>query len=112
DVRGTFREGGHKRDRGCAATNDHDALVGVVQIIGPFLRMHYHSAKKFDARPFRRVTTFIIVVAGAQVKKVARELDYRLIGACFDLNCPVRVEGRPGGAPYAVAITNCLVNTV
>ena len=61
-----------------SAADHDDALAGVVEIFGPLLWMHYRPAEACDAGPLWCVTTLVIVVAGAEVEKVAGELDHRV----------------------------------
>src|SRR5262245_51217612 len=74
--------------------------------------MQYSPAKKFQARPLRCVSAFVIVVAGAQVEEVACELaqDARL--SCHDLHHPPCIVRRPRRTPHTMVVTNCFVYTV
>jgi len=50
-VFGTFSERRHKRDRSCTTADYYDALVCVVEVTGPLLRVDDRSAILFDSGP-------------------------------------------------------------
>ncbi len=103
----------HRRDerngRG-AATNYHDALASIVEIFGPLLRVDHCSAKSRDTGPLRRVSIFVVVIAGTEVEEVASELDHCFVG--LGLDGPACVVRRPRGTPHAMVVADRLVNVV
>src|SRR5690242_10787551 len=72
-MRGAFGHGGYERDRRRAAADYDDAFACVVEIVWPLLRVHDWATESRAAGPLRHVAAFVIVVAGAEVKEVARE---------------------------------------
>src|ERR1051326_6735686 len=91
-VRSALRKRGNKCDRGGATTDNDDALACVVKIFRPLLRMNERPAEPRDARPVRRVSAFVIVVAGAKKEEVATEC---FLWSTIRLNRPARIIRRP-----------------
>ena len=71
DVLGLAGHRRHQGDRGGAAADDHDALAGVLQVLGPELRVHDLAAEVGDARDGRGVGLGVVVVARAGVEERA-----------------------------------------
>src|SRR5215217_5737203 len=86
DVRRALGHRGDERDRSSAAADNHDALACVIEIFRPLLRMYDRSAETCDAGPVRRVTTRVVVVAGAEIEEVASELDWSFVCSGFDVD--------------------------
>src|SRR5215469_15771537 len=77
----------HRRndgDCGGSAADDDDALAGVVEVFGPVLRMDEAAAVVRQARVVGLIAGVVSEVAGASVKKVAREV--RRVRAFAGLN--------------------------
>ena len=72
-LRRLLRHFGHQRDGGGAAADHHDALVRVVEVFRPFLRMDDFAREIFGACEFRRVAARIVVIAAAHEKEIAGE---------------------------------------
>src|SRR5207248_10265227 len=69
DVR---RAVGHRGDEGNGggATADHDDLLaGVVQVLGPVLRVDHLAGELFDAREIRQVTGVVVVVTATDIEE-------------------------------------------
>ncbi len=99
DMRGLLRHLRHQRHRGRARTDHHHALAGVVDVVGPFLRMHDAAGEILGARKFRRIAVLVIVVAGAHEQEIAGEADRlrrAFAGGAFGLHGPARLRRRPG----------------
>src|SRR3954449_1004308 len=58
-------------DRGRPATDHHDTLAGVVQRLGPELRVHDLAGEVLDARKLRRIGLVVVVVASAEEQEPA-----------------------------------------
>jgi hypothetical protein len=86
-VRDLFGEGGDEGYRRGTGADDDNGLVGVVEILGPELRVHDFPGEVLDARDHGGERLIVVVVAGAHKHKAALEC----------LGRAVRVDGeRPG----------------
>src|ERR1700754_1123453 len=104
-----FRHCGHERPRSRTAADHDDALIRVIEPLRPLLRMDYASREPLNAWPLRCVTALVVVVTGAQIEEVARELDHLsirsrsifspVLGLCLPANLnvyrPSRIIRRP-----------------
>ena len=70
-----LRHARHERDGGGAAADDHDALAGVVEVVGPVLRVHEAALEVVGAGNRGRVPLVVAVVAGADRQEGAGEGD-------------------------------------
>ena len=99
------RHQGHRR--GAAADHDH-ALAGIVDVVGPFLRMDDAALEALLAGKLRQVACLVVVVAAAHPQEAAGEAPRDTIGAAFDLDGPARVRRRPRGGNDLVAVADPL----
>src|SRR5207302_3635277 len=93
----------------------HYTFARVVDVFGPFLRMHDAAGEISRAGEFRRVARFVAVVAGAHEQEIAGEAhDLRDTRACraFGFHGPACVRRRPGGALDAMTKANLVVDAV
>ena len=70
----------HRRNDGDGSstrTDDHHALVGIVEVVWPLLRMNDGSGKPFAPREYRFVSLFVAVVPRAHKQEVARRYGLR-----------------------------------
>ena len=65
---------GHQGDRGRAAADDDDLLAGVVEVLGPVLRVHDLAAESVAALELRGVALVVAVVAACAEDPVRAEL--------------------------------------
>ena len=72
DLAGVLRQRGHQRDRGGAAADHDHLLAGVVQVLGPVLRMHHGAVEVLDAREVRGVALVVVVVAVTRRTRTGR----------------------------------------
>ena len=93
---------GHQGHCGCAAADHDHPLAGPVDVVGPLLGMHDATLEGLDAREMRRVTVFVVVVAGAHEEKVAAQLQ-GLGALAIDVDRPGAVERGPARAADTVA---------
>ncbi len=95
DMRAILR---HRRDqgrRGRAGADHDDLLVGVIEIVGPLLRMHDAALETVHRRPLRRIAFGVPVVALAHPEEVRGEAQ-RLAGVGSDgLDGPEVFLARP-----------------
>ena len=109
---GHFR---HQRHRGGARADHHHAFSRVVDVVGPFLRMHDAAGKIPRAREFRRVAFLVFVIARAHEQEIAGEahdLRAALAHSAFGLHGPARVLRRPRGALDPMIEADLLVDAV
>ena len=107
-----FRHGGNERDRGGAAADDHDPLVGVVDVLGPLLRVDDWAGEALHALEVRRVALVVAVVAAAEEQEPARHADRFARVAPLRLDGPPRVVARPLRARDAVVEADVFVDPV
>jgi hypothetical protein len=102
-MRCVLRHFRHERHGGGAAADDHHALVLVIEIFRPFLRMNDFSLKACGAREFRRVAARIRVIAAAHEQEIAGVADDTFLRPHLGFHRPARIRRRPVGAfDYAV----------
>jgi hypothetical protein len=68
-LRRVARHRGDHGDRGRAAADHDDTLAGVVEFIGPELRMGHCAGEGLDARELRVVSALVVVVTGVHVQE-------------------------------------------
>ena len=73
-VCGVLRHRRHERHGRGSAADHHHALAGVVESLGPVLRVHDLAAEALAALEVRRVALVVAVVAGAHEEEPARHL--------------------------------------
>ena len=115
DVAGGLGHLRHQRHRRRARTDHHHALARIVDIVGPFLRMHDTAGEIRRARKFRRVAFLVSVVARTHEQEVAGEahdLGRALARAALGLHGPARVRRRPRRPLDPVVIADLLVDAV
>src|ERR1019366_2932115 len=87
----------------------------VVEILGPFLRMHDAAGEVFAARKFRRVAFLVFVVARAHEQETAGEahgLGAALARGALGLHGPARFRRRPRRPLDAVVEADLPVDAV
>ena len=102
----------HQRDRGRAAADHHDALVAVVEIVRPVLRMDERAGEIVLARQLGTVALVVVVVPGAHDEEVTRP---RLGRAAAFVDCgngPSAVVARPAGVGRLAAEGDVLGHAV
>ena len=82
DVGGGFGELWNEGDGGGAAADHDDALGVATEIFGPVLRVNDAAAEAIHAGPAGHITLGVIVVAAANVKKIAGEAGGLFFRAC------------------------------
>ena len=97
-----LRQRRRQRHRCCTAPNQHNALSGIIEVVGPVLGVNDPSLKTFDPRPVWRVALIIVVVAGTHKEEGAGEPDRRSIRHTHSIHAPTRIDGRPGSAENAM----------
>ena len=70
-VRGLLGHRRHQRHRGGAAADHDDALAGVVEVLGPVLRVDDRAGEAVDPLELGRVALVVAVVAAAGPEEVA-----------------------------------------
>jgi hypothetical protein len=116
-VLGLARHRGHQRDRGGARADDDDLLAGVVEVLGPELRVHDLALKPLGTGELRCVPGLVVVVARAAPQQAAGDRPgLRLAAgrACRDLDGhgPALVAGVPGRRDDLVAVADQSVDAV
>src|SRR5262249_14188915 len=98
------------------ARADHDhALAGIVEVLGPFLRMDDLAAEIRSSGKLRRVALLVAVIARAHEEEVAgktHRLGRALARDAFGLDRPARVGCRPRRALHAMAEPDLAVDAV
>jgi hypothetical protein len=104
-VSGGLRHGRDEGRRRRAGADDDDALAGVVQVVGPLLRVHDHAPEPVHALPLRAVGPGVVVVALAHPQEVGGEPQVLPGVLPGDLHRPAPVLGGPArsGDPVPVA---------
>ena len=105
----------HQRHGGRARADHHHALAGIVEIFGPFLRMHDLAGEVGRAGKFRRVAFLVFVIARAHEQEIAGEADdfgRALAHRALGLHGPARLRRRPRRALDAVVEADLLVDAV
>ena len=95
------RHRGHQRNRRRAAADHDHALVGVIQIIGPLLRMDDLPPESLRAFEMRRMAARIIVIAAAHVEE--RAGDMARLAILLDLQHPLGIFGGPARRHHLAA---------
>ena len=62
----------HERNRGRAAADHGDCLAGIVEVLGPGLRVDDLPVKVLLARPFGAIAGLVIVIAAAGEQEPSR----------------------------------------
>src|SRR6185312_4165165 len=95
---------------------DHDdAFSSVVDVLGPFLRMHDAAGEISRAIELRRVARLVSVISRAHEQEIAgeaHELGRALSCRALDLDGPARVGRRPRRALDAMAEADVLLDAV
>src|SRR4051794_36913548 len=94
---GHFR---HQRHRGCTGADHYYALSGVIDVIGPLLRVHDAAGEIRGACELRGVASLVFVISRAHEQEIAGEAHY--LGRAFahpalGLHSPARIWRRPRG---------------
>ena len=97
DVRGGLGHRRDERDRGGAAADHDDLLAGVVEVLGPGLRVHDRSGEAVHAGEVGLVALVVAVVAGAGEEEAGGELHGLSGVGALGGDVPHAVGGRPGG---------------
>ncbi len=112
DVRRAARgHRGHERNRRRPAANDDDALAGVVQILGPVLRVDDLAREPLAALEARRKAFVVAVVAAGGEQPSARELR-ALARGLLHLDRPPSLWRGPRRADHLVVQTHVLAHAV
>ena len=93
---------GQDRDRRGAAADDHDPPAGVVEALGPGLRVDDQPGEVLEAVELRRESLLVVEVAGAREEEAAGQLDALAVVAPLRGDGPARLVGRPPGAGDAM----------
>ena len=103
----------HRRDDGGGGgtgTDDHHAFAGMIEILGPLLRMDDGALERFLIREARPIAGFVVVVALAHEEEVAAEFDLALV--CLRPHRPAGVGGGPGSAGDLMAEADVRLDAV
>ena len=112
DVGRRFRQLRHERDRGRAAADHDDALVGVDDILGPVLGMDDGALEPGDTWKGRRVALRVAVVAAAHEQEIAGDVGHLLGRAALHLHRPSHLRRRPRRALDAMVEADLAVDAV
>ncbi len=107
-----FRELRHQSDRGRAGTDDHHAFAVVVEVFGPFLRMHDASREALATREYRRVAVLVAVVTRAHQQEAAAYLPRLSSFTGLEVERPCAVFSRPLRTDQAVPEANSFFDVV
>ncbi len=106
----------HQRHRGGARSDHHHALAGVVDVVGPFLRMHDAAGEILAAGKLGRIAFLVFVIAGAHEQETAgeahdlgRPLAHR---SALGLHGPAPILRRPRRPPDPMVEADLLVDAV
>ena len=115
DLRRLLGELRHQRHCGCARADHDDAFSRVVDVLGPFLRMHDAAGEIRHARELRRIARLVFVIARAHEQEIAgeaHELGCALARDALGLDGPARVRRRPRRALDAMTEADVLLDAV
>ena len=93
DMRRVLRHFRHQRHGGGTGADHDDALVFIVDVGRPFLRMDHLPFKILRARKGRRISVLVVVIAAAHEQKFAGHRDAR--ASMLHLYGPLRLCRRP-----------------
>ena len=101
DVRCGIGHRWHQRDGRCSGADHHHTLVGVVEVIGPFLWVHDSTGEALPPAELGQVSRLVGVVASAHEQVVALESTLRAIATC-GVHHPCGRRRRPFGSHHAL----------
>src|SRR3954464_1765428 len=109
-IAGTRVPRGGRGHGGGAGADDHDLLPGVVEVLGPVLRVDQVAGEVLLAGEVRGEAAVVVVVAAAGPEEVGRDRQRTVLGV--DLDGPAVGAGVPGGAGDPVPVADQLVDGV
>nr|POE48055.1 hypothetical protein CFP56_01383 [Quercus suber] len=110
DLSGLLGQVGEKGDGGGAAADDDDVLAGVVEILGPELRVDGLTLEVVDAGNVGLEGLIVVIVSGGVDHEAGAE--GLLLAGHVGLNGPELVVGGPVGGGHLVLEADVLVNAV
>lgn len=109
-MRGLLRQLRHQSDRSRAAADHHDALAGIIDIVGPELRVDDPAVEILDPGEVGRVAPGVIVIAGGHEQEGAGESDFGAVAIRH--HGPQRVVARPVRPLDVVTVTDVPIHAI
>ncbi len=104
--------GRQQRHSGGAAADDDHLLAGVVQVLGPLLRVHDLPGEALAPLELRRVALVVAVVAAGAEQPVGADLHPLAAIGALDVDDPTGVGTRPGRPVHLVVEPDLAVDAV